>query len=211
MNADIANIIKDYIKDLPFVDRITGLVRPVTKIDLVDLYDEDNEIIGQSQVRKVFPVSCDVTEAQCNEEGSLYDFVPNSDLRSLVYFEDRGAVLIDTRPREFVFRSVVRLVCWMNLNRFNRNGCSISAPVMASILKALPKGHFNSSPYTKASITVGEIQPKTSAIFSQYTYNEEVSQYLLYPFDYFAMDFIVEYSINENCISDIEVKAEDCQ
>ena len=51
MNEQIANILKTQIDSLNFVDKIAGMVRPMT--------------ITKEKVKKIFPVSCDVTVDEC--------------------------------------------------------------------------------------------------------------------------------------------------
>lgn len=212
MNADLANIIKEYLEPLNFVDKITGLVRPLIKTDVVEVFNDDNEKIGEQIIKKVFPVSCDVTHKQCFEEGHYADLVPNDEYISIIYFEDRGTVLTGTQGRLHNYTSGLRLVCWLNMERFDTSACSISAPVIAAIVKAIPTGTFNAdgTAYQRISVQLASILPKTSAIFGAYTYNEETNQYLLYPYDYFAIDLNVSFSIHDNCIETLTIKDKDC-
>jgi len=53
-------------------------------------------------------------------------------------------------------------------------------------------------------IKVNQELVKSAAIFSKYSYDEAVTQYLMYPFDYFALDITTDFLINKSCIIDWE-------
>jgi hypothetical protein len=194
VNRDIANIIKDKISDLPFIDKISGLVRTVS-------YTENVE--GQAYTYK-FPVSCDVTYEDCFSNERYKEMTPNSELRSLVYFEDGGINLTGSNSRSSEYESRIRLVCWLNMKRFDTTECSISGYITSLIIRRLlTTTRFNNGIYSDIRFNVSQIPDKTSAIFSQYTYDESATQYMLYPYDYLAIDIKVNYSILYKCLDDI--------
>lgn len=203
MNALIADIIKTAIEDLAFVDRIAGIVKPVTISEDID---------GQKRV-KTFPVACNVTEADC-VSGQYTDLVPNSQKNSVIYFEDLGVQFIGNVKSEMRFRSQLRLVCWLNLKRMGITDCNWSSTATLHIIKSILQADvpFNSTPFTGMKYT-GISQPvKSASIFSKYSYSEQVNQYLLYPYDYFAVDFVVEYGVKAACIEDLpELGPELCE
>lgn len=206
MNTGIANILVDKISTLNFVDKIAGVVRPMIKVDVID--NEDGET--QTIVRKVFPVACNVTARQCEEEDMYTDLVPDDKYRTIIYFEDRGSTFKERNRDRMTFISSLRLVCWMNLKHFDTSECSIDAPIIAKIISEFPQIYFNDGNYQNILIEVGKVVPKTQDIFGFYTYREETSQYLLYPYDYFALDLNVMFSINKNCIDTIAIKTPTC-
>ncbi len=202
MNTEIANIVKAKITSLPFVDQICGLVRVATKTD----QDDTNK-----QYVKSFPVSCETSHTDCTS-GKYTDLTPNSKYKSVIYFEDNGITNLNRVDFDLNFESKLTLVCWLNQKKLGKTGCSVSALAIQSILKALQiDKFFNSNPYVKMQISAdGEII-KNKDIFSKYSYDEKVSQYLLYPFDYFALPLSIKYSIREACLTDWTNGAEDCE
>lgn len=208
MNVEIADILKSKIEHLNFVDQIAGAIRPVIKVDVIQ--DEDNQDIAT--VRKIFPVACNVSKQDCEDNGRYFDLVPNDKYRTLIYFEDRGVRIVNREGRLMTFRSTLRLVCWINLNKFATTNCSLSSQIAAIIIKNLPNTKFNSGDYQQ--ITVGSISevPKSPDIFASYSYLEETNQYLLYPFDYFALDIETDFSIRQDCIDDdsIDITPKTC-
>jgi hypothetical protein len=207
MNTDIAEILRAKIAGLNFIDRLAGLIRPLIKIDVA----QDDQNVDYV-VRKVFPIACNVTAAQCEEDGRYLDLVPNDKYAPLMYFEDRGVVPVKREGDLYYFKSRLRLVGWINLNRFDTTSCSISAMMVMILMKQFPNVKFNSGNYQRISITSLAEAPKSSDIFGAYSYLQETNQYLLYPYDYFAIDIETDFAISSKCIEDdaLTIKSPDC-
>lgn len=195
MISDIGNILKSYLT-LPFIDKLGGVVRVVTKSET----DASGRI-----VRKSFPVDCGVTNEDCLA-GRYVDLVPNSKYLSVAYFEDGGVTLDTQETRDFTFDASLKLVVWLNLKKLGKTACSNSAMAYLSILKSFPTKYFNQTingvPYSRIIITPEGQDIKSPQIFSQYTYEEEKTQYLMYPFDYFSMNINVRFSVSKSCVPD---------
>lgn len=191
MNTALAEVLRNQVKDLPFVDRIAGMVRPVIKID-----SDGNG----AKVRKVFPVACDVTEADCNSNSRWTDLVPSTQYKSIIYFEDGGSRLQNKQAGGYNFRSSIKLVCWLNQKKLGYTDCSVSSQAVLSIIKVLPFGYWNSEPFTRAIIVDIQELEKSSVIFGRYTYSEETNQYLMFPYDYFCIQIVTEFHVTKACI-----------
>lgn len=190
MNQDIANILKGYVETLPFAGKVGGLVKAIT-------YSTQND---KGVVRKTIPVDCDVTHTNCLK-GKYTDLMPDSKYKSVMYFEDGGVKPGDSSARDFSFESDLKLICWLNLKKTGKTGCSNTALAIATILNTIPTRTFNSGVYTRILITMTGAEPKNAQIFSKYTYDEEKNQYLMYPYDYFALNFTVRFTISKACIT----------
>lgn len=186
MNVAIAEIIKGLVVNLPFVERIAGLVKVATKVETTDA----------GTVKKLFPVACNVTNADCMS-GKYKPLVPDSNTKSVLYFEDFGSQSLGVEKGYWHFRSTVRLVCWLNLQKLGVNNCEFSSMAATKIIATLPIGYMNYGNIIKARIVAISEPEKSSAIFSRYTYNEEQLQYLLYPYDYFALNITLEYQVRD--------------
>lgn len=194
MNAEIAKILKSQIENLSFMDRVAGAVRVVRRQDVTD----------KGPIIKTFPVDCDVTQKDC-VSGKYTDLFPNSKYKSIHYFEDLGATVPTGQDQSnFDFEARLRLVGWLNLQKLGKATCSVSHLAIAAILKAIEAKNFNNDPFTRIQIKCTGIEPKTAAIFSKYSYSEEISQYLLYPYDYYAINFSVSFRVPYKCIQDWE-------
>lgn len=195
MNNDIANILKAQLTGLTFIDKLAGLVIPVEKT------------VNITPLEKVtYPVACDVNSIDCTQE-QFKELIPDKKYRSIVYFEERsGSELIERQPHgQFRYRSTIRMVCWFNKNRFSNTSCDLRSLLIHNIIASMSYDYFNSVPYGKVRLTSVSTPEHTEEIFSAYTYNKDLSQYLFHPYDYFAIDFTVEFNLGLSCINDIEL------
>jgi hypothetical protein len=196
MTPAIADIFIDKLTSnggLPFIDKIAGVVRPVIKLDVGE---------GGKQIKKVFPVACNVTHTECLS-GKLMDLVPNQKYKSLIFFEDLGTTPTGEDRKFFEFRTRLKMIMWFNLAKLGKTACSVDYLAIAAVLKKLPTGTFNyNTTFSRVNITLVGVDPKSSAIFSKYSFDEATTQYLLYPFDYCATTWEVTYTIPHQCIDD---------
>lgn len=195
MNEKIASILKSKIETLSFVDKIAGLVRPVRI-----------EVMGpnETKVQKIYPISSDVSSEQCPQK--YRDLIPDSSYTSILYFEDNGITLTERNNRWVSFNSRLTLVGWLNLKKiFDCQTYTGSTECILSILSQLPEVPFSDGNYRDIRIIALSEVPKSNAIFSRYTYDEIKTQYLLYPFDYFALNMSVDFRINIACVEQFKL------
>ncbi|MEN6568980.1 MAG: hypothetical protein ABFC18_03105 [Rikenellaceae bacterium] len=191
MNQQIANIIKAKIEGLDFIDKIAGLVS-TTYLNITD--NEENK------VTKSFPVACNVTAQDCLN-GSYNDLCPNTKYKTVIYFEDGGVDFNKREGRFICYTSRLRLVCWINVAKYVaeccKEGltCTASAAIIKDILCALPSQPEYISPYSSVYPVVTGQLVRSNSIFSAYTYNETQTQYLMAPFDYFALNIETTFCI----------------
>lgn len=198
MNEKIANILKGKLEDLDFIGKIAGLTRPV----MINVLGAENE-----KVQKIFPISCDVTLDEC-KTGRYQDLVPDSKYPSIIYFEDGGTSISKEAGNWARFDSRLNLICWMNLKKLGEcSACTTSTAVLLSILSHLPEFPINDDnyyPIRDVRITGVSEAIKSNGIFSRYTYDEKVTQYLLYPFDFFMLNISVNYRVNLHCVTEFQ-------
>jgi len=191
MNQTVANILKGYIECLDFVDKIAGLVQTV----YLNITDENG-----NKVQKSFPVSCNFTADDC-KTGLYNDLTPDSKYKTVIYFEDQG-VDFNKREGNFIcYTSHLKLVCWINVAMLYGELCPDGVPCTASteiikkILCQLPSQPVYISPYSRFYPVVVSEDIHSNAIFNKYTYNELQTQYLLYPYDFFALNINTDFCI----------------
>lgn len=191
MNHKIANIFKGYIDDLAWVDKIAGLVQ-TAHIRIKD---------GDSAVEKSYPVSCDITADACIA-GEYQSLTPESSKKSVVYFEDGGVDFIERVGNRLKFKSSLRLVAWLNLREINRadcdadsGNCAVSGDYVIDVIKVLPTVPISTADFVSIHITSISQAERSVSIFSKYTYSEFATQYLMYPYDYFALDLSIDFVI----------------
>lgn len=159
------------------------------------------------------PVAYDVSEASNGcYKGPERALVPDSSKRSIIYFEDAGSSFIDRQGGWLHFRSSVTLVCWMNRARLVGDAyAEISAHVIAAtvgkIVNRQPETH---GIFTRMVANVSRIMPQDATIFSKYSYEESVTQYLRPPFEFFGLLITVDYRINPDCIGSLQIQPAVC-
>jgi len=201
MTIELGNILKSFLEPLKsdgvdstkFIDKLAGVVKTAVRSGK----DSNNNRILQS-----FPIACGTSFEDCNKNGLLTDLVPNSSLGCIVYFEDLGVRLISESGQLRNWKASYKMVGWINAKKLGSDSCSISGSIINTILNQLPTGQFNvtDTPYQRCSIEVLGQDPKSLNPFSKYSYDEDKTQYLMYPFDYFSMQVDVNFSVHRSCV-----------
>jgi len=191
MNQAVASIIKSNIEGLDFVDKIAGL----TSVALMTVTDE-----AGNKVEKRLPIACCTTVEDC-KCGAYNDLCPDSKYKSVLYFEDQGVSFLKYEGNFKWYQSNLRLVCWLNVALIDANccadgiACTLSSKVIAQIIRAMPTHPEDHSPMMRLYSEITDQIVRSSAIFGQYTYNEKQTQYLMYPYDYFALNIRTTFAI----------------
>lgn len=203
MNQAIANIIKGHIEGLDFVDKIAGL----TSVTYFDVTDKD-----KNTVQKAFPVACCVTADDC-KVGAYNELMPDSKYKTVIYFEDRGVTFARSESNWKYYTSNLRLVCWINVAKLlgdtcnEGTACTVAAHLITDIIRSLPSFPEHNYPFNHVYSEVTNQEIRSNGIFAAYTYDEKHSQYLMYPYDYFALDIQTNFAI---CMEGTGVYDSDC-
>ena len=75
------------------------------------------------------------------------------------------------------------------------SGCGSSGDYVIEVIKKLPTRPFASGDFISIYISDISQVERSVDIFSRYTYSEVTTQYLMFPFDYAALDLTVEFTI----------------
>ena len=191
----IDRIVPD-LQALNFVDLAAGITRP------------QREVVGgrDDTTVKVYPVYINKTKTTCSPDDYI-DLVPNDKKKGIIYFEDQGTTLTE-EGNYFYFNTQVRLVGWFNLKRVNTALLNADT-LMAKVAATMPQKLSNDGGIS--SIVLELIgSNREPAIFGNYTFIEERKQYLMYPFDYFALNYSIDYKIHRSCINDITINGTSC-
>lgn len=181
--------------NLPYIEKFGGIVQVIQKvIPAVD---------GKSNIKRI-PISA-VHQAPANcslAEATSIHFIPESKLKGMLYFEDGGST-VDTGRRHTglnFWRSRLRLVVWMNQKllkeKFDNQMGSQAMNEMISLLCTNP---VNYEVFKQVKVEVASIPANTSALFTAYDYDEKETQFLMPPYDFFAIDLDVTFGIPKHC------------
>lgn len=166
---------------LPFLDLVGGVARA------------QKVVLGGME--KTLPAS-----PNPEKDGEYLLLSPDGKRAGIAYFEvlsnkNTGSV---AGGRGSAFAVVVRLVVWLNTKRLAPAG--EIALAMASCVSTL-SGKYAGVPAPLGNMSVEPLQeaPRSADLFGRYTYNEAESQYLMLPFEYFAFDFALMFTMASAC------------
>ena len=186
MTELIAEALAEYIADVPFADKVVGLVKELS-------YREgDSSGTGPTPLLK-YPVYYKKTEAECRRAGYT-DLVPDSRKKSIMYVENYGTRVGERHGDKLKFTTTVRVVGWGN------KGMSPLAP--AYVIAAVPETP-NIPGLIGIRFTPTQVLGVDEKIFSRYTYKEEELQFLLHPYTAFAIVYEVTYSLKLDCLPEL--------
>lgn len=205
MTSVLANHIKEMLIDLKFIDKKAGLVQTMERLEPTII--EDTFAVSR------FPASVDVSFEDCGRKNCFTDLVPNSNLKGVLYFEDLGTIPQGSRGSDFSYKSVLRLIVWINNQKIQGKDCqSIRHRLITYIRSKLEPNVFNipEQSIKKVSITTGRIIENDYEIFKRYTYPRDVIKYLMHPYEAFSIDLVVEYTMSSNCLPELILKEDKC-
>lgn len=188
MIVKVAEVLKSQLEELSFVDRLGGLVKPLT------FYNKTED----GTETKTIPVEVNALTRPCNNN-DYNAFLPDSKYMSVIFFQDQGS---DLKSEDTYYRyitSSLRIACWFNLPKINADYTDCDLLVMA-ILEAIPDRIANTSELFQIQTTFSGLAANTEDIFSDYDLNEAEHQYKQYPYDTAGINFTVDYAIGRNCI-----------
>ena len=195
MINSIIQAVKPRLLDLKFIERYGGVVIPVTEV-------VESE---SGRERITFPVSCDIEGKECYERGNYFELAPNDQYRSVAYWELQGSASRQTPRRGtnyWQYAQRVRFVAWLNLDNLGIvSPCDIIANIILNVINSVEKGVdiVEDTPIQNVSFRFVDQLEKSMDIFRRYTYSEKESL-MLYPFDFFALDFDVTWHIRKDCV-----------
>lgn len=193
-------VIRDTIEGFNWVGNYGGLCYPVSRK-------------MENGTTQTFPVPCNATDADCKNIGTHYAFTPDSNKKSVCWFEQRSSI---TRNRQSLaggaeYQVRVRFICWMNLNKLGLTGCGYDEIAALQLINGLGREATASSGILENStinIDFVEIVQKDPSIFQRYSFNELDIPYLFKPYDYFAIDFNIRFMMRDNCLPEITLGTE---
>lgn len=190
----IRSIIKQILPDiqaLNFADLVAGVVTQATQ----NIMDKGNAV-----AKKIFPIYENSPTACQNGDYSI--LTPDEKYKSIIYFEEINSSVVAQTNYEIKMSTDVRLVAWFNLKKINNTVNSDT--LLRLIMQAIPEQVAGFNEIENIKIKFNGIENKTPTVFSNYTYDEAETQYLLFPYDYGSLLYTVTYSLNK-CLDDINI------
>ena len=190
----IANKLVTELQTLPFVEKITGIVKP-SKITI-------------NTVVKTFPLAYNTNPTECSQS-ELMAFVPDSTKRSIIYFEDYGTTMTNMDNQMIYFQGNMRLIVWFNYHKISPAMHDPSL-IALNVLKVIPTQLGNFDGLLGVNVDVTGQLPNDAGVFSRYSYAEERQQYITHPYDYVAFTLRADFRVRAECIDDITICTQLC-
>lgn len=199
MLTPIIRLLNERLDALTWIERRGGLVQTAKQIHT----DPTTNVRTEHR----FPITDDAIGRNCFETGRYYEMLPNSKLKAVTFWQQLGDLqMVDQGPKKNrnIFRGRVRLVGWLNVPALGVTDTQAPFSAEAAILNALTVGQQQQSvsegPLSGVQYelkTVASVA-RTPAIFQAYTLPEAA---LLYPVDYFALDFELTVAVPVSCLA----------
>ena len=187
----IVNEILTQLAVVPFADRMAGIVKAAR------VSDANGNV-------KIFPVELNTEVDTCNDS-ELMVLVPDSKKTSIIYFEDRGTSVRGLNGEAIEMTANFTLVCWFNYKLINPAMTNTSL-IAGNLIKYIPLGNMgNIYPLMGVFLELIGQEQNDGGVFAKYSYKEEISQYLTYPYDYVALNLRAEFRVRPDCIEDIVI------
>jgi hypothetical protein len=192
MTIDIGDIIIDRLSTLPWLDKYTGVVKTIS-------YQSKNKDSGT--IIKRMPAYCRTSAADCSS-GRYIDLCPDSRSKSVLFLEDNGVRFVKRDGNRYFWRASYNLVVWLNLPALGYEGQSYSGIAINGILSKFPPTPFQNvgSIYQQVNINLDGQLGSNSNPFAKYSFPEEITQYLMYPYEALSLPITVDFMTNKACL-----------
>jgi hypothetical protein len=189
MIHEIVNEFITPLEGLSFADLVVGIVKPMR--------------ISTETGDKIFPVVYNTTSDACLT-GDYIDLLPNTSKRCVMYFEDKGTTFRN-HGQDIDYTASVNFVCWFNYKLIDHDLYTDSL-LVANVLKTIPERVTGLAYINRVSITpIRQLPKDVNVVFGAYTYNEAEVQFVTYPYDFFAIEYEIKFTLTKSCVPDISI------
>jgi hypothetical protein len=198
MNKFIAIMLMNkLIPQIKFADKFGGIVQVVQKKTAVGQATTVIKKIPYSNVYKI-PSKEQIQNAGMSEG---MQFIPEEKFKGLIYFEDEGCSLSNIRhTRLTMYNAKLRLVCWINMKKISREyNVDTASMAINQASQILCNSKYEQQPFFGVRVSVTTVPPQSANIFSRYDFDQTQGQYLMPPFEFFAMDLNIRFGVPKNC------------
>lgn len=171
----------------------------LTKVSgIIQVVERKIETTGGAVLKRI-PVAPTASLINCELQlGSLVDMVPNSKNAGMVYFEDKGLKPAPRRSSSVTFyKSDIRLVCWLNTKLLP---VGVTAQdVFSDLHRRVTQIRQNAVGDLRVVTAIFTGSQRNESVFAEFDYDESQTQYLMPPYDFFAMDFEFTFGVPRGC------------
>lgn len=188
----IVNQLVSKIENFDFISKAGGLVVPLP--------------VPEGKGYKNIPARLNDGSDACNEDDYV-SYLPDDRETGIVFFEGGGSAIKRQLRNHLELEATVRLVGWFNQKRTGTTGLGL---IKANIIRELPGNLPNTDYLSHIRLSFKGEAERNPAIFKAYIDNPGESQVLSWPFDYFALNYIISFRAATSCVPDVVVSADGC-
>jgi len=196
----IADLLKDEISALNFVDIAVGLAKPT--IVKTNTTTEEVEMLP-----KIVPMAYNSLEDPC-EPGDLLALVPDTTKLSIHFWEDQGIELLDEDTYYYHSQAALRLVSWWNLPLINSSYTDASL-LVANLIATIPE-ELTSVDYLSQMQVIFNGEESGANVVAAYTFDEAENQFTTFPYQYTGLNYIVQFAFAKNCVDAVVLNPSVC-
>ena len=200
----IAELLRDEISTLNFVEIAAGLAKPIT----VRVNNTDADADAPEMIDKVVPMAYNDLGLVC-EEGDLYALYPNTKKMSIVWWEDLGIELTEEETYYYQARANLMCVGWWNLPLINQTYTDASL-LVANIIAAVPTQLANVDYLSQIRVAWDGEEVSGAEVLSKYSFNEPENQFATYPYAVTGIRFSVDFAFGKNCVDAVVLNPSTC-
>jgi len=195
MISKIANLLKDEISSVTWVETIGGLAKAT-------------KTAGLNNTEIIIPTCKNVSSACDNSD--LKSLVPTSVKKSVLFFEAEPAIAEKNMINHVEWSVNIKLLVWVNYKLIDQDMVEPSRLIL-DILHNMPTTLPNVPNYLNGMVLeyVGQNENKED-MFNKYTFFEKETQYVTYPYDCFSLTFNVSFRTPKTCLDNTTLNPTAC-
>ena len=195
----IANLLRDEIKELNFVDIAVGIAKPT----IVKVPQDEGTI------EKRIPIAYREPTEACDPH-ELYQLVPDTTKLSIHWWEDNGIDLTDENTYYYFSRASLRLVSWFNLPLISA-ALTDASSLVANLIANIPDSLDNTDYLTQIQVRFAGAEPEGAGIVTQYNFDEGEDQFTTYPYVFTGLNYEIDFAFTKNCVDAVILNPEICR
>ena len=206
MNQQIADILKGYISGVNFVDHITGLIQVgyLTQGEVMKKTGSQFKFGELTQIK--VPMSMGYMDCTTDKPYSYDLYYPDKKYKSVIFFEDGGVRMVAQHRTQTDYIASLRLVCWFNKKKINPNAtCNQLIQVLNDLILDV---HPNTADFNRIYVEIKGQQEHSETIYSKYDLDVGMYQFMMWPYDLFAIDYDISFSVT--CFEEVEINPVIC-
>ena len=200
----IAELLRDEISGLNFVEIAAGLAKPVTvRNDVTPADAEEGAMLD-----KIIPMAYNDLGIVC-EGGDLYKLVPDTKKMSIVWWEDKGVELTEEQTYYYQARANLMCVGWWNLPLIDQAMTDPSL-LVANIIAAVPVALTTVDYLSQIRVAWDGEEVSGAEVLSKYSFDEPENQFATFPYAVTGINFVVDFAFGKNCVDAVVLNPATC-